>query len=57
MKVKEGDMVSIPFDDYCVVGKILYVSEYFKNIALFKFIPARLSRNEDYLTLFESSSI
>lgn len=56
MKVKmtEGAIISIPLDDSHVICKILYLSSYFKNTALFKVFTKRLASDEDYKSLLAS---
>lgn len=56
MKVKmtEGAIVTIPLDGGHVICKVLYLSSYFKNTALFKVFTKKLESDEGYENLLAS---
>lgn len=54
VKIVEGAIVSIPFDGAHAVCKILHLSNYFKNIALFKVFTTKIELNECYESLLSS---
>lgn len=51
-----GAIISIPCDNSYVIAKILYVSKYFKNIALLKVYKHRLSVDKPFSDSFTKSS-
>lgn len=49
--VAVGSIVSIPFDSVFAVAKILFVSDYFKQIALFKIYKYKLRETAEYVNV------
>lgn len=49
--VAVGSIVSIPFDSVFAVAKILFVSDYFKQIALFKIYKYKLRETAEYMNV------
>ena len=56
VKVVEGAIVSIPFESTYGVCKVLYVSKYFKNIALLKVFSEKLDKNQKHSIILKSDS-
>ena len=56
MKVTDGVLVSIPCNNYFVVGKVLYISQYFKNVILLKVYRKQFSETPKYDETFAIES-
>lgn len=56
VKVVEGAIVSIPFESTYGVCKVLYVSKYFKNIALLKVFSEKLDKTQKHPIILKSDS-
>ena len=48
MKVTDGMIVSIPCNDTYSIGKVLYTSQYFKNVMLLKIFRTSFENKPDY---------
>lgn len=51
--ISEGSIIAIPTEVGYVIAKILYVSEYFKNTALFKVYAKQVTTPESYAIAVE----
>lgn len=56
MKIEAGTIISIPIDDSLAIGKILYVSSYFKRTMLLKVYIALVDQGSDYHAVIDSQA-
>lgn len=55
-KFEPGTIISIPCDSYYVVAKILYISDYFRNITLLKIYSHRIPLEKSYSEILNTGS-